>query len=106
MNFIAQAGFGVFTLIAENPAPSALVCCAVLALLCRLDGGPRPIFAFAAYCALTAAIYLPAVYLTGMGALVLLAYMLALFPAIFGALWHFMRRAETRREARDIKEVE
>ena len=41
-----------------------------------------------------------------LGALVLLAYMLALFPAIFGALWHFMRRAETRREARDIKEVE
>ena len=106
MNLIAQAGFGVFTLIVENPAPSAFICCAALALLCRLDGGLLPIFAFAAYCALTAAIYLPAVYLTGMGALVMLAYMLALFPAIFGALWHFMRRAGTRREARDIKEVE
>lgn len=106
MLLAAQAGFGVFTFIAENPALTAFLCCAALVLLCRIDGGPRPLFAFAAYCALTAAIYLPAVYLTGMGALVLLAYMLALFPAIFGVLWHFMRRAGTRREARDIKEVE
>lgn len=106
MRLAAQAGFGVFTFIAENPALTALICCAALVLLCRVDGGPRPLFAFAAYCALAAAIYLPAVYLTGMGALVLLAYMLALFPAIFGVLWHFMRRAGTRREARDIKDVE
>ena len=41
-----------------------------------------------------------------MGGLLLLAYTLALFPVIFGALWRFMPRFGTRRKARDIKEAE
>ena len=106
MLFAAQAGFGVFTFIAENPALTALLCVAALALCCRLDGGPRPLFAFAAYCALAAAVYLPGVHFGGMGGLLLLAYTLALFPVIFGALWRFMPRSGTRRRERDIKEVE
>lgn len=106
MLLAAQAGFGAFTFIAENPALTALLCCAALVLLCRIDGGPRPIFAFAAYCALAAAVYLLGVHFTGMGGLLLLAYTLALFPVIFGALWRFMPRSGTRREERYIKEVE
>ena len=106
MMFAAQAGFGVFTFVAENPALSVLLCCAALALLCRIDGGPRPLFAFAAYCALAAAVYLLGVYFGGMGGLLLLAYTLALFPVIFGVLWRFMPRFVTRRGERDIKEVE
>ena len=106
MRLAAQAGYGVFTFIAENPALSAILCCAALVLLCRVDGGPRPIFAFAAYCALAAAVYLLGVHFWGMGGLLLLAYTLALFPVIFGALWRFMPRFGTRRKARDIKEAE
>ena len=105
MRLAAQAGFGVFTFVAANPALSALLCCAALVLLCRIDGGPRPLFAFAAYCALAAAVYLLGVYFGGMGGLLLLAYTLALFPVIFGALWRFMPRFVTRRKARSIKEV-
>ena len=41
-----------------------------------------------------------------MGGLLLLAYTLALFPVIFGALWRFMPRFGTRHGERDIKEVE
>lgn len=106
MLLTAQAGFGVFTFVAENPALTALLCCTALVLLCRVDGGPRPLFAFAAYCALAAAVYLPGVYFWGMGGLLLLAYTLALFPVIFGALWHFMPRSGMRRGECDIKEVE
>ena len=106
MRLAAQAGFGVFTFIAENPALTALLCVAALALCCRIDGGPRPIFAFAAYCALAAAVYLPGVHFLGMGGLLPLAYTLAFFPVIFGALWRFMPRFGTRRGERNIKEVE
>ena len=106
MRLAAQAGFGVFTFIAENPALTALLCVAALVLLCHIDGGPRPIFAFAAYCALAAAAYLLGVHFTGMGGLLLLAYTLALFPVIFGALCRFMPRPGTRRGERNIKEVE
>ena len=106
MRLAAQAGFGVFTFIAENPALSAILCCAALVLLCRVDGGPRPLFAFAAYCALAAAVYLPGVYFGGMGGLLLLAYTLALFPVIFGALWRFMPRSFTPRRSRETKGAE
>ena len=80
MLLAAQAGFGVFTFIAENPALTALICCAALVLLCRVDGGPRPLFAFAAYCALAAAVfaYFCAMEMAGMALLIAAGVGLAL----------------------------
>ena len=92
MNVLTRAGIVILEVIFYHPAVSAILCCAALALLCRIDGGARPLFAFAAYCALTAAVYLAGAKFIGMGALALLALTLALFPVIFGAFWGLARR--------------
>lgn len=98
LDCLARAGIVILGFIFYHPAVFAILCCAAFALFCRLDGGARPLFAFAAYLALAAAVYMAGVYFTGMGALALLALTLALFPVIFGAFWALARRMGPRKK--------
>lgn len=112
METITVAGLFIFVFITEHPVISAVVCGALLWRLCRIDGGATPLFAFALYCAITGAVYaigaslIRPAYLPGLGGLIPLGIMTALFPLIFGGLWWWLKRFRARRWQRSPKNRE